>query len=467
MPDLRLRGADEVEGTLLVESPPDVELLASDLSDDLQPIAAEPSPAASGETAGTALQYRYQDDARVSGRLRVRAKTAKVSAETLAFARLDRDKLDVHYELDLHIRQGQVQRIGFTLPAAVGERIQVATVGSAARVIEQRCNPAPDSPSKAGSNAWQIVLDRPVAGDLKLAIDLGQACREPATDNRGVAAVPAESASVQSRTRVSVPVLALQQVSRQSGIVAMEAASDQQIDCTPENLRVVDPAEVPKSHAYTPHHRIVAAYRYSGLPFGLTISAAHHASASVVTAICESAEILSIVEREGRMRHQARFSLRSLNLPHVTVTLPKNADLWSAMIDGMPVEVRRKQGEYIVPLPASPADCESTVRELTLVYDTENPRVGERGILGRIWPQEVRQSSPKIGVPTLGATWRVCPPDGADVVSAAGEFKPESPLTRPTLAASLAETIRARAPRDCNGSAAASWRYWSSRDSLR
>ncbi|MFZ1933466.1 MAG: DUF1559 domain-containing protein [Thermoguttaceae bacterium] len=441
LPDLRLRGADEVEGTLLVESPPDVELLASDLSDDLQPIAAEPSPAASGETAGTALQYRYQDDARVSGRLRVRAKTAKVSAETLAFARLDRDKLDVHYELDLHIRQGQVQRIGFTLPAAVGERIQVATVGSAARVIEQRCNPAPDSPSKAGSNAWQIVLDRPVAGDLKLAIDLGQACREPATDNRGVAAVPAESASVQSRTRVSVPVLALQQVSRQSGIVAMEAASDQQIDCTPENLRVVDPAEVPKSHAYTPHHRIVAAYRYSGLPFGLTISAAHHASASVVTAICESAEILSIVEREGRMRHQARFSLRSLNLPHVTVTLPKNADLWSAMIDGMPVEVRRKQGEYIVPLPASPADCESTVRELTLVYDTENPRVGERGILGRIWPQEVRQSSPKIGVPTLGATWRVCPPDGADVVSAAGEFKPESPLTRPTLAASLAETI--------------------------
>ena len=116
---------------------PDFELLVSDLSDDLQPVAAEPSQQ-SAAAMGTALQYHYQDDARMTGRLQVRTKPPKVSAETLAFVRLDRGKLDVHYQLDMHIRQGKLRHIGFTLPAAVGEKIQIVSRWLGREVIEQR-----------------------------------------------------------------------------------------------------------------------------------------------------------------------------------------------------------------------------------------------------------------------------------------------------------------------------------------
>ena len=133
----------------------------------------------------------------------------------------------------------------------------------------------------------------------------------------------------QGRRSRGVPVLALQNVSRQSGMVAVEAAGDQQIDCEPENLRDLDPADVLKPRAYVPSQRIVAAYQYQRLPYRLTISATRHTSESVLTAICESAEIISVAGQQGRMRHQARFWLRSLNLQHVPVTLPDNADLWS------------------------------------------------------------------------------------------------------------------------------------------
>ena len=439
-PNLRLTGADEVEGTVLIHGPPEVELSASNVSNELKPVAADGLQSSSAQTLGTVLQYRYQDNARISGRLQIRTKPAKVSAETLAYVRLDRGKLDVHYQLDLHIRQGTLQKIRFTLPTAVGEKIQVVPVDSAVRVIEQRHSPLPDA-GKADLYLWEIVLDRPVAGELALVLDVGQTCGPPAPSKGATELVTGESVSAEVNARATVPVLALQNVSRQSGMVAVEAASDQQIDCQPMNLRELDPADVLKPKAYTINHRIVAAYQYRRLPYGLSISATRHMPGAVLTAICESAEIMSVAGCEGRMRHQSRFWLRSLNLSHVPVVLPDGADLWSVMLDGEPIEVRRKQGAYIVPLPTGQTRSENSTRKLTLVYETDGPSSAAGGFWERLWPQTVRQVAPELGVATLGTTWRVYPPDGTDLVSATGDFKPEKPLMRPTLVSTLAGAI--------------------------
>ena len=453
LPELRLDGADEVEGTLLVQAPPDIELLVSDLSDDLQPVAAERSGHALAESVDTSLQYRYQDDSRAAGRLHVRTKPAKVSAQTLAFVRLDRGKLDVHYQLDLNVRHGKIRQVRFTLPLAVGEKIHIVPVDSEARVIEQQHTRLPD-PDAAGAELylWQIVLDRPVTGDLTLAVDFGQTFSSVSnvvvrSANQRLVAVAnndsatEESVSTNTDTPVTIPVLALENVSRQSGILALEAAADQQIDYLPENLRDLDPADVSTPRTYVPSQRIVAAYQYQRLPYRLTISATRHASESVLGAICESAEIISVASRQGGIRHQARFWLRTRNLQHLPVTLPEKADLWTVMLDGRPVEVRKKQGTYIVPLPAARIDYASDARDLTLLYETDSPGLAANGLWGRIRPRTIRQSAPEIAITTLRTTWSVHPPDGTDLVYAGGDFKPETRLTRPTFVTRLAETV--------------------------
>ena len=439
LPELRLVGADEVEGTMLVRAPPDIDLLVSDLSDDLQPVAADRSPAASVADVGTALQYHYQDDARVSGRLQVRTVAAKVSAETLAFVRLDRGKLDVHYQLDLHVRHGRIRQVGFTLPAAVGEKVQIAAVDSAARVIEQRHAPfAGDGGADGRRFLWQIVLDRSVTGDLTLAVDFSQTLSQQA------AADATTKSAAQVGASVTVPVLALEGVARQSGIVAVEAAGDQQIDYRPENLRDLDPADVRKPRAYAPSQRIVAAYQYPRLPYRLTISATRHTSEPVLGAICESAEITSVAGQEGRMRHQARFRLRSHTLQQVPITLPDTADLWTVMLDGEPVEVRRQQNACIVPLPARQSDLAANARELTLLYETTSRRPAAGGFLRRLRPQTIRQAAPEIAVTTLGTTWDVYLPAEMALVSSEGNFEPVTRLTRPALVTGLAESIAVR-----------------------
>lgn len=436
LPEVRLAGADEVEGTVLIQTPPDMELLISDLSGDLQPVAADRSVGDSAEALGTALQFRYQDDAAVRGRLLVRTKPAKVSAETLAFVRLDHGELNVHYQLDLHIGQGKTRQVRFMLPASVGNKIQVVPVDSPARIIEQELvPPANEEGSGDELHSWRVVLDRPVTGNLTLAVDFEQAFPTEATDDE--AAASAERVS----PPVVIPVLALQDVSRQSGIVALEAAGDQQIDYQPESLRDLDPADVPQPRDYVPTQRIVAAYQYARLPYRLTISATRHASASVLTAVCESTEITSVPGREGRTLNQARFWLRSVNLQQVTVKLPETADLWSAMVDGQPVEVRETQGGHIVPLAARKANGAGAARDLTLLYETENPLLGGEGLWDRWRPQTFRQSPPEIAMTTLGTTWYVHPPEGMELVSSSGKLQPVERLSRPTFVSRLAESI--------------------------
>lgn len=442
LPDLQLSGADAVEGTLLIETPADVEALTADLPAELEPVAADRSPGTSGQASGTTLQFRYRDDARVSGRLQLRKKPVKVSADTLAFVRLDRGKLDVHYQLDLHIERGRLRQIAFALPQSAGNKLNVVPVDSSARVSEQQYTPRENGiDARAGEYLWQIVLDRPVSGALTLAVDFGQTVSHE--DAAQGTSEPAEREADRRETNrpVPIPVLTLQDAFRQSGIVAVEAAADQQIAFDPEYLRELDPADVPGPKAYIPTQRIVAAYQYPRLPYRLSISATRYASEAVLNAICESAEILSVAGREGRMQHQARFRLRSVTLQHLPLTLPENAELWSVLLDREPVEVRSKQGVFLVPLPAGEAETPDRSRELTLYYETQAPFSSLDAAEARLRPQEVRQRAPEIGLTTLATTWQVYPPQGTEVISSAGDFAPVTRLTRPTSLSRLASSI--------------------------
>ncbi len=423
LPEVRLVEADEVEGTLLVQVPAEVEMHVTDLSDDLHPVAVDRSLAPSAHVNGTALQYRYQDDARVRGRLLLRDRTAVVSAETLALVRLDRSQLETHHQVDLQIRHGKIRQIEFTLPKAVGDSIQVATVDSEARVIEQRSRLTDDEQRYL----WQVVLDQPVTGQLTLNVDLAQPLTQHGTEP-------------QTTATADLPVLEFQNISTQSGMVAVQAAGDQQITFQTEQLRQIDPAELPVPVAYSPDQRIVAAWHYQRLLYRLAISAVHHRSVSGLNAICDSVEIFSVAGHQGRTRHEARFRLRSRALQHIPLTLPETADLWSVLLDRDPIEVSHRDGALMIPLPAGPAGGRDS-RELTLLYETHSPSAATNGLLGRWRPQTIRYRAPDLAVTTLATTWHLLPPQDADVVSTEGDFAPQTPTARPTLVTRLAETV--------------------------
>ena len=441
LPELRVVGADEVEGMLGILASADLEVLVADLSADLQPVAGEGDRVAGEQANGTVLQYRYQDQAELAGRLQVRRRVARVAAETLAFVRLERGQLDVHYQLDLDIRGGELRQLRLALPTAIGDSLQVTAVDSPARVREQRPLPgAAEAESEDAERLWQIVLDRPVSGELTLAVDFSRAIPEPG-DGAGDRALPDGEAGDGTVPVAPVPVLVVQDVVRQSGRVAVEAASDQQIDFRTRGLRDLDPAGIADPAAYQPQQRIVAAYQYARLPYQLELVATRHPTAPVLDAVCPAAEIVTVVGAAGRSHHRARFWVRSRQTQQVPIRLPEVADLWSVMVDSQPIEVRLRGSEYLVPLPAAADRDGDGTRELTLVYETAHPvpRFGRLGLWR--WNPSTRQTAPEIGLTTLQTTWYIQTPDGTDLVSSRGDFRLEEPFRRWALATRLAETI--------------------------
>ncbi len=468
LPEVRVTGTNEVEGTLLVESPREIELRSSDLSQDLEPI---PPPRVQTTTdIATALAFRYQDDAKVTGRIEARLKPASLSVETLAYANLGRESLTVYYQADLVLSGGQARTFDFTLPASVGEKIQVTPLNQAVRVIEQQHSAVPDNEQVGDEKLflWHIVLDRPVMGQLLLAVSFELPLRSKASEEKRSGGVEEKESddgkspaltTLHSPLTTHLPVLAFRNVSRQTGYVAVEAAHDQEVEQRVENLREVDPADLPMPLAYQPG-RIVAAYQFQRLPFQLNLSGQRRDAQEVLAAVCDSATITSMVSREGTIRHRANYALRSLGVQHLAIQLPAGANLWSVTLDGQPIEVRRTSGKLIVPLPAGGNGPKSDAGQhsVELTYETANSFAsstsplppGERGRgegipettgLSRLLPQTVRQIAPIVNMTTLKLNWTVHLPSGMVLVASDGDLRPETELTRPSLVARVRDAI--------------------------
>ena len=113
----------------------------------------------------------------------------------------------------------------FRFPGSAGNKLRVIPVDSPARVIEQQYSPqANGDGTDDGTYLWQIVLDRPVTGDLTLAVDFGQTFSLAGTNREAGESREKAPDSDEPGAPVPIPVLALRNISRQSGIVAVEAA---------------------------------------------------------------------------------------------------------------------------------------------------------------------------------------------------------------------------------------------------
>ena len=80
--------------------------------------------------------------------------------------------------------------------------------------------------------------------------------------------------------------------------------------------------------------------------------------------------------------------------------------------------MRQKQGMYLIPLPALDKDSADRTRELTLLYETDDPRLSLDGTWVRFRTQRIRPRAPEVAVTTLATTWNVYPPrrDGRDIL---------------------------------------------------
>ncbi len=294
------------------------------------------------------------------------------------------------------------------------------------------------------------------------------------------------------RPPLALPQLRILAADRQHGFIAIEAEGDQRLkieglDVAKAKLPEVDPIDLPMPAAYFPSQRIVAAFRYVMRGYDVSVSDERFERLPVPTAICRVASITSVLSAAGEFQHQATFQFSAVGVQSLRVQfdalsspLPLGeggrrpgegnersaklssrdsssaepasasqstaapltpalspaagerergkADLWAALIDGQPVEVRRTEDSFLIPLP--PSDDVEDERTLQLFYRTHVPALSGTG--------ELRQPPPELTVlngagtsqpmQVLDQQWQLHYPYDLLLTDSHGAFVPDSPL---------------------------------------
>ncbi|MFG0333578.1 MAG: hypothetical protein ACF8TS_09475, partial [Maioricimonas sp. JB049] len=437
LPEVRLPQADIVEALFGIVADSELNLLPIDI-EGLDPARQSDLALLNNKLAAVGrevrLGYSYQDTV-FSGQLAVSRKPTQVSAHAVTHFRIGRETVFTHWEAGITISGGGRRDIQVSVPESAGTDLRFHVIesttpsGRAAgvRIVEQQ----PQDPAN-GRRVWTLRFDRRVLGTVRVAVDV----RSPRGDE----------------ATLSVPELTLPDVELESGFIAVEAAADQRLrfnalgsDGVP--LREVDPVDFPRS-SYQPQERVVAGFAYPRPGWQVAVATTRFDPDAVPTAVVHDVSIESVLAEDGQFQHVADVTFTAVGVQAIRVRLPEPSRLWSTSLDGAPVEVRRGEDAYLIPL--APADDPTARRRLELFYETAVPPLKS--------PGELRQAAPRFAVVSgdgteqsieiLEQSWQLHHPPDLLLLHSAGQFRATDEPRPDSLLWQIREALEAPSPRD-------------------
>ena len=368
------------------------------------------------------LGFTYQDS-RFSGQLEIRRKPATLLASNITFARLERDQLALYLQSELQIQGGGVRELQLATDEQAGADLRFQLLSAyvnlggqgggfmpaPARIVEQSAQPPVD-----GLRVWTLKLDRYLIGPV-----IVQATANiPRTDDDAA---------------VSIPHWQVQGSEQQSGFIAVESGSEQRVAVTAQSqdgspLRMVDPIDFPPAR-YVPTERVVAGYQHVRPDWQVSIQSQEFERQPVPTAIGESLKLSSILNQSGEIQTQANLTFSAVGVQSLRVRLPQDTRLWSMLLDGTPVEVRKTESGFEVPLFAQEGAARRTIEFL---YVLQTPALSHWGEFTAAPPTfaAVAGAGATLDLEVLQQEWQVASPSSLTLLGSHGQFEPTSGLDR-------------------------------------
>ncbi len=153
--------------------------------------------------------------------------------------------------------------------------------------------------------------------------------------------------------KTAIPDIAIRDVLRDRGTIAIAAATN--VEITPEgkieNATPVDPSELPQTLGTGAGQTVLYAFKYLKHPVKVTLNVVKHDDLDVKRTIVESAQIVTFLSPEGKWITSARFRVKNNRKQYLSMTLPEDAKVWGAYLEDRPVKpALREDGAVLVPL---------------------------------------------------------------------------------------------------------------------
>jgi hypothetical protein len=420
-PVFAVSGAIRDEGAIAVEVRDDIVVRPENLK-ALIPLDDSEKAGYGLEGVTVNLAYRYENPQYAAAVVFERT-TPRLSARTFSFLQISPEGLNAHYEVIFNIEEARTQNLMLLLPENTPTALSIRGLDgvvvkefSADTPVEQISNLSTENKQPLPVDKmrpWRILLSEPKHGKVRLAVDFQQ---------------PLPS---QEPKNYVLPLIAADGVIYQSGLVAVEGCAEYDLQVVTSD-RKVDVGELVDAD-YQPGRRLLGVYGFAGMPPEVKINVARNPGYPIYPAIVQKTDLVTHLSPDGESHTEASFTLRTKAL-YLELQMPEDSELWSAEIDNSPIKPQRENKSILIGLPAVTGN---TLHTLKVVYRTPTADLGFHGNLELAGPKLLLHADRKTTaeeVPLTDLEWKLCLPNGYEVVRSTGTVTTEE-LERPTPAA--------------------------------
>ena len=382
-----------------------------------------------GDEDGTLL-FRTQGTT-YSGKLVVTRKPVRISSRSVLRSWMNARQSTVEAIVTVDITNGTTRTLRMTLPEALGEEVRFSVVSieqvpgfddqqvpAAVTIAEQTAADAENN-----ERTFSLTFDKRIAGALTLKTWI----QRPRGGDR----------------HLTVPFVKIAGAVRQHGLIVFEALPEQQLVPVDGNdaisgLTVAD-AGLVEPPPETSGRRVALVYRYIQPEYSLDLAETVFDTQTVPSAVCKQMANVSLLSEAGTIQRSCTASFRCVGVQTLRFTLPQSEQsfLWSTILNGEAVEVRRDENAYLVAIPTNSGQTEHTLEILfeSLAADAET--------LGTTIQQSLQLSIDTDGgtaspIDVLEQKWDVRYPDNMMMLAYDGGFHPLRQLEQPGWLQNLA-----------------------------
>jgi hypothetical protein len=343
-----------------------------------------------GLTTKSDLAYRFESMP-YSGQFSVEPNKSQLTARTFSFYTLTPQGLAAQYEINVTVREATTRHLTISLPEQTPEEVLIWGFGPA--VVKEYNATIVD-----GRRNWEILLanDVPLDANRVGSLRIGMRFQIPLVIDE------------QNGLETLLPGVEVADVVYQSGILAVEGHAD--LDITLETIaRRVDVGEL-ASAEYQPGRRLLGAYGYAGSIPSLTVSILSREMFKLPSVIVQRAELFTGISVNGIAQTVARYQLKSKPVM-LLVQLPKQAKLWSILLDGEPLAPQHL-GELL--LVHVSANTTTNVHDLRIIFESTFDSFKIWGAANTEMPKlfVAAEAGDRVAVPIADVQWLVAAPPG-------------------------------------------------------
>jgi hypothetical protein len=339
--------ASKVSGTLAVGATDFLRLT------DLEWREMEPAPKPP-QRPSTLQSFSFRDQGELL--VRVSRRPAETSALVLLSLLPKEGFLSVHGEVRYLLEGSGRKEFQLAFPKGLGPNFFPETERISERTMTQ----------SETDDIWKLTLQNEVEGEFEVRFH----------------------GEIPMNGEVSVPEVWVPDARRERGYLIVEANAETEIDFESEGLSSLDPTgeSFPRMNSYSPSHRLIAAFQYFVHPFSLKLKATRHTPAPVLSAMADQLILTTVVTKDGLARSQAVYSLRGVRVPFLSANLPKDSELWTVRVGGVPVKPMRGE-EGSVQIPLGDSLKRDMAERVGLVYETRMDPLGKAGSFDVLGPR--------------------------------------------------------------------------------